>query len=167
MWERLKAGGQGVTEDELRMVSLYRTLDGHELEVNCRRWQKAQWWDRCFACCSPMGSYKESTWLERSNNNNKELYSIIHRQPIMEKNWKIIYTLIFYIYIYTFIYIYIYLQITEQKSNLKITQYCKSTNSSNAQSCSQLFATPWAMLCSNYKKPESFFLRAGKWHIFL
>ena len=60
MLERLKAGGEGTTEDE--MVGWHHQLDGHESEqaLGVGDGQGG------LACCSPWG-HKESDTTERMN----------------------------------------------------------------------------------------------------
>ena len=65
-WERLKAGGEGATEDEV--VGWHHWLKGHEFEQapGDGEGQGSQ------ACCSPWG-HKESDMTGRLNNDNKSL----------------------------------------------------------------------------------------------
>ena len=64
-WERLRAGGEGVTEDE--MVGWHHWLNGHEFEQTLGDSEG----QRSLVCCSPWGC-KESdmtglNWTELSN----------------------------------------------------------------------------------------------------
>ena len=61
-WERLRAGGEGATEDEL--VGWHHGLSGHEFEQT----PGASEGQASLAWCSPLGC-KESDLTERPNNN--------------------------------------------------------------------------------------------------
>ena len=61
-WERLRAGGEGVTEDE--RVGWHHWFNGHEVEQTPRDSEG----QGSLACCSPRGC-KESDTTERLNNN--------------------------------------------------------------------------------------------------
>ena len=61
-WERLKAGREGMTEDQ--MVGWHYWLDGHECEQTLGDGEG----QGGLACCSPWGR-KESDTTERLNNN--------------------------------------------------------------------------------------------------
>ena len=64
-WERLRAGGEGMTEDE--MVGWHHRLSARELEQAPGNGER----QRRLVCCSPWGC-KESDTAERLNNNNDE-----------------------------------------------------------------------------------------------
>ena len=63
-WERLRAGGEGATEDE--MVGWPYQLNGHEFEQTL----VDSGGERSQACCNPQ-SHKESDRIYWLNNNNK------------------------------------------------------------------------------------------------
>ena len=61
-WERLKAGGEGATQDET--VGWHHWLNGHEFEQTPGNGDQ----QGCLACCNPWG-HKEldmTEWLNRS-----------------------------------------------------------------------------------------------------
>ena len=62
-WERLRAGGEGATEEE--MVIYHHWLNGHEFEQTPGDSGK----QRSLACCSPWG-HKELDTTQQLNNNN-------------------------------------------------------------------------------------------------
>ena len=76
-WERLKAGGEGVTEDE--MVGWHHRLNGHEFE------QAPGDGDRegqgSLVSCSPWG-HRESDKTERQNNHQERGKSPVERKKI-------------------------------------------------------------------------------------
>ena len=63
-WERLKAGGEGATEDE--MVGWHHWLNGHEFKQTPGAGEGRG----SLVCCSPQGG-KESDMTKRLNDNNK------------------------------------------------------------------------------------------------
>ena len=65
--ERLKAGGEGMTEDE--MVGWHHRLSAHEFEQAPGNGEG----QRRLVCCSPWGC-KESDTAERLNNNDEKVF---------------------------------------------------------------------------------------------